>query len=306
MNAVNLNAPPQQTAFAVVKGTLPWLPGCSVTVAKMARRPVQKQDVQQKQGLVQKQAAPSDAQKQNAGTENEMEALPWVQATVSNSPEQKALSDFSPPPLIDTALMSRLQSSGGQILTKRGKIGSITMPSHWVQTAGKVATQALPCWGQRDSFSPPNNSHVHVDVDCRRQPISEEYGQALLRLLKRKPADKGRQVLLPNEIRSVSGVLAFSAPLHNNQFAPLTVPAAFHLFEASTMKVNGETVLYVEGSLSLEGVETSCSTIFVAAGSDSETGSVMIQDVTMQGPPGTSFEFRRTFKSIIASIKWRH
>jgi hypothetical protein len=144
---------------------------------------------------------------------------------------------------------------------------------------------------------------TNADVDYRGLPVSQDAEQVFLRLLQSKSADNRRQVLLPKEIRSLSEVLGASHPLGNNQFTPHTVSPEFYLLDASTMNVNGETVLYVEGKLNKLGVLRSYIAIFMDGGPDPETGTGKIEEVSMQGPP-ENLHFRKTFKNVVASINW--
>jgi len=256
--------------------------------------------------------------------------LPWLPGysmTMANMKEQAAAlrsqqEDFSPPPLADQPLNStedqRSSEDQPQPSNSSDRLDQCeAVPFEpceaepIVVAAGDSAAECRPDVvsidkpiGRRHTFSAPTNPAFQVDY--HGLPVSENAEQAFLRLLQSKPADTRPQVLLPSEIRALSEVLGMSSPVGNNQFTPHTVSPDFYLLDASTMKVNGETVLWVEGNLNSHGVLKSYIGIFMDGGRDPVTGREKIEEVTMQAPPEECFNYRRTFKDVVGSISWSH
>ncbi len=118
---------------------------------------------------------------------------------------------------------------------------------------------------------------------------------------------------MPKEIRELAEVMG-SGTVGNNQFTNKVAAGSksaptFHLRSAHTMKLNGKTVLSVQGDFvepqdPLRKPVNAYEGIFVDGGIDPCTGRRKIQEVFMHGPASRLMLYRKQFVNTLNSIEW--
>ncbi len=233
--------------------------------------------------------------------------VPWKKPALAVAPVRNVVVDFPLPP--QTVQEEEPSSTyGGARLSYRGPIESISMPPGWV--LGRMQSNGE---GKLEIFRPAADPWCQMDIYYRGAATSKPAADAFAHILETKPANVRCEVLLPKEIRELSEVMGL-ATIGNNQFTN-RVPAGskyapnFHIRSAHTMKVNGKTVLAVQGDFiepldPLQKPVNSFEGIFIDGGIDSNTGGRKIQELFLQGPASRVSSYRKQFSDTMNSIGW--
>jgi hypothetical protein len=238
--------------------------------------------------------------------------VPWnAPAGRSAQPEPKTMIDFPLPP---SSVRQNEPIDANEEAKKpqfsKSLIKSISLPSGW-NLARKQSSKNRQ--SQLEIYRLPTDPWFQIDLCYRGEPASQASSTAFACLLDSKPADCRCEVLMPKEIRELAEVMG-SDTVGNNQFTNKQAAGSkcapiFHLRSAQTMKLNGKTVLSVQGDF-VEPQDperkpvNAYEGIFIDGGIDPDTGARKIQEVFMHGPASRLMLYRKQFVDTLKSIEW--
>ncbi len=188
-------------------------------------------------------------------------------------------------------------------VSQDGAIKSFTLPSGW--SAGDNASGGI---GQRhiERFNPPLDKSVEISVYYRGLPISDPGAGAFQDILKAKPAAQRPEMLTADEVRKLQEAMGtmtigdnqYTNPSTNPRYAPV-----FHVNAAYTTRLNGKTVLGVEGSFVDEtGKRINDYTGYFI---DRDGNGKNIQEIFYQAPPDKYPRYLLKFKdSLKNNLEW--
>lgn len=182
----------------------------------------------------------------------------------------------------------------------RGPIKSMQLPEGW--SLSDTVTGGI---GQRlqEKYSPGDGSDTTLSVYYRGLPLNDQGADAFKQILASKPADSRSEVLTPREIRLLKDVMG-PLTIGNNQYTNdgSTAPPNFHVGVAATTKINGKTVLEVDGNF----VDSNGNPVNHYRGifADANGDGKVVEQVMLEGTDQFS-KHLKSYKEAIHSIQWQ-